>query len=121
MRLPTKTVASLLVAASAAATVPGLSQLSMSGRRRLSQFDRLLQRHDRKGYLRAELLGLPVYEFRRLQKTMELDDIIKHCGIGSKRSFRLALVGKLREELLQRGWSRTRIDTYLIRRTLRVA
>ena len=121
MKLPTKTVASLLVAASAAATVPGLSQLSISGKHKVSQFDRLLQRHDRKGILRAELLGLSVYEFRRLQKTMELDDIIKRCGMDGKRTFRLALVGKLRDELLQRGWSRTRIDSYLTRRTLRVA
>ncbi|MEO5949721.1 MAG: hypothetical protein ABIP74_04925 [Candidatus Saccharimonas sp.] len=121
MRLPTKTIASLLVAASAAATVPGISQLSISGRRKVSQFDRLLQRHDRKGYLRAELLGLSVYEFRRLQKTIDLEAIIKQCGMGSKRNFRLALVGKLRDELLQRGWSRTRIETYLVRRTLRVA
>lgn len=121
MRLSTKTVASLLVAATVAAAVPGLSQISISKRRRESQFDRLLQRHDRKGELRAELLGISPYEFRRLSKSMTFDEIVRACGIDSKRTFRLALVGKLRDELRCRGWSRNRIDTYVMRRTLRVA
>lgn len=121
MKLSTKTVASLLVTATIAATVPGLSQIPISKRRRESQFDRLLQRHDRKGELRAELLGVSAPEFRRLMKTTSFDDIIKTRGYESKRAFRLALAGKLRDELRARGWTRNRIDTYVLRRTLRVA
>lgn len=121
MKLSTKTVATLLVAATVAAAVPGISQVSISKLRRESQFDRLLQRHDRKGELRADILGMPARDLRRMLRTMSFDDIIKSCGIDSKRAFRLALVGKLRNELRQRGWSRSRIDTYVMRRTLRIA
>ena len=120
MKLSTKTVASLLVASTVAAAVPGLSQIQISKKRRESQFDRLLQRHDRKGELRAEILGISAYEFRKLQRTMTLDQIIRAHGIDSKRSFRMALVGMFRDELLQRGWTRTRIDTYVMRRAIRV-
>jgi hypothetical protein len=121
MKLSTKTVASLLVATTVAAAVPGLSQITISKRRRESQFDRLLQSHDRKGELRAELLGIPSYQFRQLSKTMDFGAIVKSCGMDSKRTFRLALMGKLRDELRSRGWSRKRIDTYVMRRALRVA
>lgn len=121
MKLSTKTVASLLVASTVAAAVPGLSQIPISKKRRESQFDRLLQRHDRKGELRAEILGISAYEFRKLQRTMTLDQIIHAHGIDSKRAFRMALVGMFRDELLQRGWTRTRIDTYVMRRAIRVA
>jgi hypothetical protein len=121
MKLSTKTVASLLVATTVAAAVPGLSQLPMPRRRGVSQFDRLLQRHDRKGELRAELLGISSYELRQLQKTVTFDEIIKSCGFKGRRAFRMALAGKLRDELRRRGWSRNRIDTYVLRRTLRLA
>lgn len=121
MKLSTKTVASLLVTTTIAAAVPGLSQVTISKRRRESQFDRLLQRHDRKGELRAELLGLSAHEFRQLARMMNLEEIIKMCGIDSARTFRIALAGKLRDELRRRGWSRARIDMYVMRRTLRVA
>lgn len=121
MKLSTKTIASLLVATTIAAAMPGLSRVTISKHRRESQFDRLLQRHDRKGELRAELLGLSSHEFRQLARTMSLEEIIATSGIDSARTFRIALAGKLREELRCRGWSRTRIDTYVMRRTLRLA
>ena len=52
---------------------------------------------------------------------MDFGAIVKSCGMDSKRTFRLALMGKLRDELRSRGWSRKRIDTYVMRRALRVA
>lgn len=121
MKLSTKTVSTLLVAASIAAAVPGLSQITMSKKRRESQFDRLLQRHDRKGEIRAQLLGLSAVEFRQQTRNKSLEQLISESGIGSKRAFRMALVGMLRDELLQRGWSRTRIDRYVMVRAVRMA
>lgn len=121
MKLTTKTVATLLVASSIAAAVPGISQLPISKKRRESQFDKLLQRHDRKGEIRAELLGMSAYDFRQTMRTKNLEQLITESGMGSKRAFRLALVGMLRDELLQRGWSRTRIDRYVMVRALRMA
>jgi len=119
MKLPTKTVASLLVVTAVAATVPGFSQVSITKRRhRESQFDKLLQRHDRKGELRAEILGMKPHEFKKLLKQKSFDDIIGAAGL-TKRVFRLALLGRLRNELRQRGWSARRISTYVMSRSNR--
>ena len=121
MKLSTKTVASLLVVTAVAAAVPGLSQITISKKRRESQFDKLLATHDRKGEIRAEILGLSPYEFKQMSKTKSFEEIILACGLYSKRDFRLALLGCLRNELLQRGWSRARIDTYVLTRAPRMA
>lgn len=121
MKLSTKTVASLLVVTAVAAAAPGLSQITIPKKRRESQFDKLLATHDRKGELRAEILGLSPHEFKQLIKQMSFDEVIQTCGLYSKRDFRIALLGKLRNELLQRGWSRTRIDAYILMRAPRMA
>lgn len=121
MKLSTKTVASLLVVTAVAAAVPGLSQIAIPKKRRESQFDRLLATHDRKGELRAEILGLTPHEFKQLSKKMTFEELIHHCGLFSKRDFRIALLGCLRNELLTRGWSRTRIDSYIMARAPRFA
>lgn len=120
MKLSTKTVASLLVVTAVAAAVPGISQFAIPKKRRESQFDRLLAVHDRKGELRAEILGISPHEFKRLSRRMTFEQIIQACGLYSKRDFRIALLGYLRNELLQRGWSRTRIDTYILVRAPRM-
>lgn len=121
MKLSTKTVASLLVVTAIAAAVPGLSQIGIPKKRRESMFDKLLSSHDRKGELRAEILGISPHEFKQLSKTSTFDQIIQSAGLYSKRDFRLALMGRLRNELLQRGWSRSRIDTYVQMRAPRMA
>lgn len=121
MKLSTKTVASLLVVTAVAAAVPGLSQISIPKKRRESQFDKLLATHDRKGELRAEILGLTPHEFKQLTKKMTFEEVIQHCGLLSKRDFRIALLGYLRSELLARGWSRTQIDSYVMMRATRFA
>lgn len=119
MKLSTKTVASLLVVTSIAAAVPGISQLSVSKKRRESQFDKLLQRHDRKGEMRAEILGISPYEFKNMSKKKSFEQIISSRGM-SKRAFRMALLGYLRNELRQRGWSAARIDSYVHLRAARM-
>ena len=121
MKLSTKTVASLLVVTAVAAAVPGLSQIAIPKKRRESQFDKLLQAHDRKGELRAEILGITPHEFKQMSKKMTFEEVIQACGLYSKRDFRIALLGYLRNELLQRGWSRTRIDAYILMRAPRMA
>ena len=121
MKLSTKNVATLLVAASLAAAAPGISQLTVSKKRRESRFDRLLQRHDRKGELRAELLSMSAQDFRQAIRTTSLDTLINQSGMGTKRAFRMALVGRLRDELLSRGWTRARIERYVLIRAVRMA
>ncbi len=121
MKLSTKTVASLLVVTAVAAAVPGLSQITIPKKRRESQFDKLLATHDRKGELRAEILGISPHEFKQLSKQMPFEQVITNCGLYSKRDFRIALLGYLRNELLSRGWSRARIDAYILMRAPRMA
>lgn len=121
MKLSTKTVARLLVVTAVAAAVPGLSQIAIPKKRRESQFDKLLATHDRKGELRAEILGISPHEFKLMSKTDSFEQVVQSCGFYSKRDFRIALLGYLRNELLQRGWSRTRIDAYIMVRAPRLA
>lgn len=120
MRISTKTLATLLVVTAVAAAVPGISRIPGSKRRQQSQFDRLLQRHDRKAELRADVLGLKPLEFRSLQKKLSFDEIAAQRGFVSKRAFRIALLGKLKSELHNRGWTSRRIEQYMISRSGRL-
>lgn len=120
MHISTKTLASLMIVTAVAAAVPGISRLSPGWRRRESQFDRLLQRHDRKGELRAEILGMDPLTFRALQKKVSFDNIAKRSGFSEPRSFRLALLGKLKNELRQRGWNARKIEHYVLSRRGRI-
>lgn len=121
MRISTKTLASLLLVTAVAAAVPGISQLRTGKRRRESQFDRILQRHDRKGDIRAEILGIDPLAFRDLQKKFSFNEIIKRYGFPHPRAFRLALLGKLKNELHQRGWTSRKIDQYMVSRRDRLS
>ncbi|MFZ1258286.1 MAG: hypothetical protein WAQ25_02340 [Candidatus Saccharimonas sp.] len=123
MKLTTKTIASLLVASVVSAAVPGVSQIASKKhhQKRPSQFDRLLATHDRKGEMRSAILGLNAHEFKQLSKKMTFEQIIKKCGFDTKRQFRIAMAGYLRNELVQRGWSRARIDRYVLARSVRFA
>ncbi len=119
MKLPTKALGSLLLA-TAVATVPRLRISDKSAERRESRFERMLQRHDRKGDIRAGLLGLDPLVFRNEQKSMPFDELVRAHGFENMQAFRIALIGKLRTELLQRGWSRQRIDNYVEMRRSRM-
>jgi hypothetical protein len=120
MRISTKTLATLLVVTAVAATVPGISNIPGRKRRQESQFDRLLQRHDRKGELRADVLGIDALVFRDMQKKLSFDDIARKRGFTSKRAFRIALLGKLKNELRLRGWTTQRIERYVMMRSGRL-
>lgn len=115
-KLSTKTVATLMVVTAAAAAVPGISKALP--RSNESQFDKLLQRHDRKGDIRAEILNISPHELKRLLRQMSFDAVIHKAGM-TKRTFRLALLASLRNELRLRGWTTARIDNYIQLRSLR--
>ncbi len=121
MRISTKTVASLLLVTAVAAAVPGVSgKIPRQRFRHRSQFDRLLQRHDRKGELRAELLGMDAQTFREKLKHMSFEDIVRQRGFKTVREFRIALLGRLKDELHRRGWSFARIEHYMTARSARI-
>lgn len=120
MRISTKTLTSLMLVTAVAAAVPGISRMTGSKRRQESQFERLLQRHDRKGELRADVLGLDVLEFKDMQRRMSLDEIAQRRGFATKRAFRLALLGKMKNELRMRGWTAKKIDQFILSRSSRI-
>jgi hypothetical protein len=120
-QLSTKTIATLTVVTAAAAAVPGISKALP--RSNESQFDKLLQRHDRKCEMRAEILNIAPHELKRQLRHMNFEQVLSKAGM-TKRTFRLALLASLRNELRMRGWTTTKIDSYIqIRspRTLPVA
>lgn len=116
-KLSTKTIATLTVFTAAATAIPGLSKAALYSNE--SQFDKLLQRHDRKGEIRAEILNLTPHELKKQLRRYTFDEIISKAGM-TKRTFRMALLGKLRNELRQRGWTTTKIDEYVRLRMIRM-
>jgi hypothetical protein len=116
MKLSTKTLSSLLLA-----TMASVNRITRPPvRQRESRFERLLHHHDRKGELRAAVLELTPLEFKRLQKKMTTQELVRSRGFKGVRDFHLAILGKLRAELLHRGWSRQRIDHYVVDRSGRI-
>lgn len=121
MRISTKTLTSLLIVTAVAAAVPGITRRLPGKKHRFeSQFDRLLQHHDRKGELRAEILGISPTTFKNLQKHLTPTEMVRRSGFTDVRAFRLALLGKLKGELRQRGWTTHRIDRYVAVRSSRL-
>ncbi len=113
-KLSTKTIATLAVVTAAAATVPGLSRVATKD----SQYDKLLQRHDRKGEIRAAILNMTPHELKKQLRRQNFDEIIKKSGM-TERTFRRALLASLRNELRSRGWTTARIDEYIQLRSIR--
>lgn len=119
MRISTKTLTSLLLVTTVATALPALGS---RGKTRSDQrLERILQKHDRKAEIRAEILGISAFEFRALSRQLPLSDIVKRHGFANVRDFRVALMGKLRSELRRRGWSNHRIDQFVLLRSDRVA
>lgn len=113
-KLSTKTIATLAVVTAAAAAVPGLTRVAGRG----SQFDKLLQRHDRKGEMRASILNITPYELKKQLRRHSFEDIVKRAGM-TERTFRRALLASLRNDLRSRGWTTAKIDEYIQIRSLR--
>jgi hypothetical protein len=113
-KLSTKTIATLTVVTAAAATVPGLSRVATKD----SQFDKLLQRHDRKGEIRAGILNMTPHELKKQLRRHSFDEIIRKSGM-TERTFRRALLASLRNELRNRGWTTAKIDEYIQIRSFR--
>lgn len=120
MRISTKTLASLLILTAVSAARPRLGSKEKVQAKRQAQFDRILQRHDRKGELRAEVLGMHPLELRDIQKRVSFAEIARRKGFLDERAFRTALYGKLKNELHNRGWTTRRIEQYVIARSGRL-
>lgn len=119
MRLATKTLESLLTATGAIVTVPKTAV--KQGAKLWLRLDRILQRHDRKGELRASIFGISAQEFRELQKKFTFEQLVRQFGFPDLHGYCKALLGKLKDELRQKGWSQRRIDQFLSSRVARFA
>ncbi len=105
MKLSTKTISSLMVA------VKDISVRSSSlGDRQIRKIERVLRRHDRKGDLRASILGIDAAEYREQQRHYSLEELVKKYGFEDIIAYFKTLYCKLRHELRCRGWSMKRIQ-----------
>ena len=120
MKLSTRTLASLMLVTTVAAAVPGASRVLHKSHHKESKFDRIMQHHDRKGELRADVLGMSPLEFRNALKRTSFTALMHRQGFKNQRVFRLALLGKLKNELRSRGWSREKIDSFVVTRSGRM-
>lgn len=118
MRLATKTLESLLTATSAIVEAPKLTVTQST--KVWQRLDRILQRHDRKGELRASLFGISAEKFRELQKKSNFEQLVRHFGFGDLHGYCQALLGKVKDELHLKGWSQARIDQFAHARIARL-
>ncbi len=119
MTLATKTLATIMLIAMLTIQTSPLSALSQegnsssTGHRQEKQLERLYRRHDRKLELRSSVLGIGVDELKDRLKNETFDQITKKAGFKNKEAFHTALVGKLKNELRERGWTDSRIQKFV--------
>ncbi|MBM3209832.1 hypothetical protein FJZ39_00610 [Candidatus Saccharibacteria bacterium] len=104
MKLATKTIASLY-STIASALKPGVELHKTTWQR----CKKIIHKHDRKAELRASLLGVKPEDFREQERKGRLANYLEKFGFKNEQSFYVALLGKLRHELRQRGWSAHKI------------
>lgn len=121
MKIATKALATLLIVtmmtAGMAGGVSASSPGEMGGKLRL---ERLQQHHDRKMELRASILGMSVDELRNELKERSFNKILKRHGFKNRDAFHKAMVGKIKDELMRRGWSEKKIDRFVQKRMKRL-
>lgn len=117
MKLTTKSLLSALTAAIVNATPKTYRIVSQ---RRERRYERILEKHDRKGELRASVLGIESIDFRDEERKQPLSDLVRTYGFSDERAFYSAVVAKIHEELRRRGWTLGRIHRYEETRLARV-
>jgi AraC-like DNA-binding protein len=85
------------------------------------RYVKVLQKHDRKGELRASVLGIDPLDFRKRERKNSLKEIVAKCGFLDERAFYRAIIGKIREELRRRGWTPQRIEAFEASRLRRMS
>jgi hypothetical protein len=84
------------------------------------KLERLQQHHDRKLELRASILGMSAEDLRDELKEKTFDQILKKHGFKDRHAFHKAMAGKLKDELMRRGWSEKKIEQYIEKRMKRL-
>ena len=121
MKIATKALATLLIVtvmtAGIASNATAMATAGMSGEMKL---ERLQQHHDRKLELRASILGITADELREELKERSFDKVLKKHGFKNREAFHKAMAGKLKDELMRRGWSEKKIAQYVDKRMKRL-
>ena len=118
MKLSTKSLLSALVAATVN-SAPHTHHLTSQRHER--RYEKVLQKHDRKGELRASVLGMDAVDFRQQERKYTMSRIVNLYGFQDERAFYRAVVGKIRQELRSRGWTPERIQYFEAARLQRIA
>lgn len=118
MKVATKTLTSLLIITvltlSSTTLVTATSNIGQNmGHKAEHRFERITKRHDRKMELHASVLGVSPLELKEELKSGTLDQVLKKHGFKTREDFRLAVAGKLKDELKKRGWSEEKIQKLL--------
>lgn len=121
-KIATKALATLLIVTVLTISMhTNVAAAPVSAEKRDEKLERLQQHHDRKFELRASVLGISSEQLKEELKERNFDQIIKKRGFKDRGSFHVAMVGKLKEELLKRGVSEQKIENMIQKRAERLA
>ncbi len=84
-----------------------------TGSRIEHRLERITKRHDRKMELQASVLGITPVALKEELKVSSFDQVLKKHGFKTREDFRVALSGKLKDELKKRGLSEEKIQRLL--------
>lgn len=118
MKLKTKSLLSSLVASIVNAAPGGHA---IATQRNEQRYEKILEKHDRKGELRASVLGINSLDFRNKERKQSLSAIVKSYGFSDEKAFYRALIAKIHEELRRRGWTQQRIAQFEVGQLQRLA
>lgn len=110
MKIATKTLVSLLIVTALTLSSSNIASAAGSGPRQETKIEKVTRRHDRKLELRASILGISTDQLKEELKTSTFDQVLKKHGFKNRQAFRLAMAGKIKDELKKRGWSDTKIQ-----------
>lgn len=123
MKIATNTLVTIFVIgllAMTAPTVSAMSSTSATADRSERRLERVYRHHDRKMELRASVVGISPDQLREELKTSSYDQVLKRHGFKDRHAFHTALLGKVKDELKNRGWSEKKITHYLQKRADRL-
>lgn len=121
MKIATKALATLLIVTVLTISIHGSAgAMSPETTKKEDKLERLQQHHDRKLELRASVLGISADELKEELKEKNFDQVIKKRGFKDRDAFYTAFAGKVKEELMRRGWSEQKIDDAIQKRAERL-
>lgn len=120
MKLATKTLASLLIVTLLTVSSTTIVAATTTTRQRESRLEKVTQRHDRKLELRAAVLGVQPQVLKDELRYSSIDVVAKKHGFKTRSDFNTAVVGKIKDELKNRGWSNEKIQKVVDKRLNRI-